>query len=67
MKNSNKPKDDQVQDEIPVKKKDNSVLKDHGPAVSNSVTDTVKNTASVTDGLNQQQSDNNELEPGTHK
>lgn len=65
MKNSSKPREDKVQDELPVKEKDNKALSDHGPAISNSVTDAVKNTASVTNGLNQQENKDNELEPGT--
>ena len=43
-----------TQDGSFVKKKNKKLLSDHSPAVANNVTDAVKNTASVAEGLNQQ-------------
>lgn len=63
MKNNSKKM--AVENEKPVKKKDNKLLSDHSPAVANNVTDAVKNTASVTEGLNQAKKNKNGLEPGT--
>lgn len=65
MKNSSRNKM-AVQDGGSVKKKNKKPLSDHSPAVANDVTDTVKNTASVTEGLNQSKKNKNDLEPGTH-
>jgi hypothetical protein len=54
------------QDDRSVNMKDNKALSDHSPAVATDVTDAVKNTASVTEGRNQEKTNKNDLEPGTH-
>ena len=61
-----KIKENKKQDDRPVKEKDKNILSDHSPAIANTVSDGTKNTASETDGLNQENTDKNELEPGTH-
>lgn len=68
MKNTNNSglKENKQQSEAPAKKKNNKQFSDHSPAIASNATDALKNTASSTDGLNQQKTNDNELEPGIH-
>ncbi|MEP6673906.1 MAG: hypothetical protein ABJA78_02080 [Ferruginibacter sp.] len=49
-----------------VTKKQADKKNNHRPAIDTTATDSIKNTAKESEGLNQEKTTGNELEPGTH-
>ena len=62
---STKIKEHEAQD-LKDTKKQHGKSNNHKPAVDTKATDTVKNTAQESEGLNQARNSGKELEPGTH-